>query len=118
MTARMNKVNQELKRIISHIITSELNEVDLLQYFYTVSRVECSPDLREARAFISVLGEEETSTKGFKQLCQHLKKIQKLFREKVHLKYTPKVLLVLDVNQAHADRIHRILLDLKTDESQ
>ena len=48
MNDRMNKVNTMLKKAVSDIILFELNQPELLPYFYTVTHVKCSPDLHVA----------------------------------------------------------------------
>ncbi|MBN2143589.1 MAG: 30S ribosome-binding factor RbfA [Candidatus Aureabacteria bacterium] len=109
MPYRMDKVNEELHKILSDIILTELNEKDASAYLYTVTSVKCSRDLQNATVFVSVLGDKEKSSHGFLILCRHLKKIQSLFSERIHLKYTPRLYLKLDETAAYAERIGRLI---------
>ena len=55
MTERMRKVNEAVREVLSGAIGGLL---DPRIGFVTVTGVETSPDLRHARVFVSVLGNE------------------------------------------------------------
>ena len=56
MTAdRMRRVDEAMREVLSDAITSELKDPRV--GFVTVTAVETSPDLRQARVFVSVLGD-------------------------------------------------------------
>jgi len=58
---RHDKVSEALKQEISNIIHAELKDPRL--GFITVTRVELTQDLRNAKVFFSVLGKEEEHKK-------------------------------------------------------
>ena len=55
-SGRMRRVNEALREVIAAAIAGELEDPRI--GFVTVTAVETSPDLRYARVFVSVLGEE------------------------------------------------------------
>ena len=118
MPERMNKINHELKRILSEIILHELSHPDLQGYFYTVTQVKCSPDLHNAQVYVSVLGTCEQAKQGFTMLCRRLKAIQHLMASRVQMKYTPKLYLKMDDTALKAERINRILEQVHQDEEK
>jgi len=107
MSSRMNKVNILLRKVVSEIILFELNQPELTRYFFTVTKVKCAPDLQNAEAFISVLGDTDQTQQGFVLLCRNLKRIQRLLGPRLKLKYTPKLFLKLDQSAAYAQKISK-----------
>ena len=53
---RMRRVDEAVREVLSGAITQELKDPRV--GFVTVTAVETSPDLRHARVFVSVLGNE------------------------------------------------------------
>ena len=53
---RMRRVDEAMREVLSAAITSELKDPRV--GFVTVTAVETSPDLRHARVFVSVLGDD------------------------------------------------------------
>ncbi len=56
-TNRMESVGREIQREIANIVLKEID--DPLIGFVTITDVEMSADLRHAKVFFSVLGEDE-----------------------------------------------------------
>ena len=56
MAQRMRRVNELMREVIGSAITSELQDPRI--GFVTVTSVDTSPDLRSARVYVSVLGDE------------------------------------------------------------
>ena len=56
---RMRRVDEAVREVLSGAITQELKDPRV--GFVTVTAVETSPDLRHARVFVSVLGDERAA---------------------------------------------------------
>ena len=54
---RMNKIDEELRKEISNIITTELKNPHLTGLI-SVTKVKTTPDLRYAQVFVSMIGEK------------------------------------------------------------
>ena len=52
--ARLGRVNEELMKAISHIITYELKNPDVTGMI-SVTRVKVTPDLKYAKVYVSIL---------------------------------------------------------------
>jgi ribosome-binding factor A len=114
MGTRLERINSELQKKLSDIILFELNEPSLNSYFFTVIRVDCSADLQHAIVFVSILGDKDKSEKGFSELCQHLKKIQKLMANRIRMKFTPKLFLKHDDTSLYVAKIDALLNQIKS----
>ena len=106
-TQRQRRVNSLLQQEISLIMQRELPDPELR--LATITDVEVSPDLRHARVFASVLGEEEDSRLALAALRRHRKRIQELLGRQVELRYTPRLTFIADRTAARAQRLEALL---------
>ena len=60
--ARMRRVNEAMREVLSARIAEGLKDPRI--GFVTVTAVETSPDLRYARVYVSVLGDEQERERG------------------------------------------------------
>jgi len=63
---RLERVNQLIKEEISTLVQRELKDPRL--GFVTITEVDVTPDLKQAKVFVSVLGPEEKWVSSFKAL--------------------------------------------------
>ena len=70
-TARMRRVNEVIREVLGAAIATELKDPRI--GFVTVTDVDTSPDLRAARVYVSVLGNEserEATLEGLELLAR------------------------------------------------
>ena len=111
--SRMNKIDEELKKEISNIITTELKNPHLTGLI-SVTRVKTTPDLRFAKVFVIIINE-----KSKKENLSILKKssgyIRSAIAKKVNLRYTPELVFEFDESLEYGSRIDEILKDITKD---
>ena len=105
---RMQKVNEELKREISAIISLKLNHSALKKGLISVTKVETSPDLKYARIYVSMInvGNRKEALKALKKASGF---IRTEIAQKVNLKYTPELIFEFDESIEYGTRIDQIL---------
>jgi ribosome-binding factor A len=109
---RMERVSELVKREVSAIV-QELNLTGC--GFLTITAAEISPDLKEGRIYLSVIGSAEQKQRALNALeCQH-GHIQRELAHRVILKYTPRLKFVLDETEARASHIEHLLDELEGD---
>ncbi len=106
-THRMESVARELQEEISRIIQRDID--DPLIGFVTITDVEITPDLKHARAYFSVLGDEEQKRESSKGVRRAAKYIRGLIAERMDLRYTPTLTFMLDETAEKAQRIEQLL---------
>lgn len=84
MSQRLDRINELLRREISTVLSRDFEFPGAL---VTVSAVEITQDLREAKVFIGVLGAHHN--KVFEQLSQKRALIQSRVAKRVVLRCTP-----------------------------
>ena len=104
---RVKRVEAELKDEVSRIIHNDLKDPRL--GFITVMKVKLTPDLRSAKIYYSVLGDEKSkksSKIGFKQAKGY---IRKLIAQRLRLRFTPEISFSLDDTSEYVQRIEDII---------
>ena len=108
---RLLRVRELLKREIGEAIRREIpvEQAGLI----TVNDVEIAGDLRQASAFISILGSPEQQRTGLALLRKNRVRIQGLIAKAVILKYTPQLRFVVDESVARGNRVLDIIAELE-----
>lgn len=106
-TARMRRVNELLREVVSETIGSELGDPRI--GFVTVTAVDTSPDLRSARVHVSVLGSEEEREATMAALRSATGVIQRSIASQLTMKRTPVLSFRYDQSVEQADRLTRML---------
>lgn len=88
--SRLEKVAQALKRELSNIIHDEIKDPRL--GFVTVTRLELTRDLRIAKVFYSVLGEEKQKTDTSSALESAKGFMRRLIAERIELRFVPELI--------------------------
>jgi ribosome-binding factor A len=114
---RMVRVNELLKREIAEDIQRHFHGSDIDTAALTVTRVECSPDLRDANVYVSIFGHEDEHAQFIQLLNRKRQEITRMVIKKVKLKYTPRLQFHLDGSLAQGDHILKLLHELETDEA-
>ena len=100
---RANRLAEEMKREISDILRDEIKDPRV--GFVSVTRVEVSSDLRYARIFVSVLGDQAERRELEKALKKAGGFIRSQLAHRIRLRYTPELTFKLDESIEHGIRI-------------
>lgn len=103
---RMRRINEVLREVIGDAIT-DLSDPRI--GFVTVTSVETSPDLRSARVFVSVLGDEQDREAALAGLGSAHGVLQSRVARETHMKRTPTLSFRYDDTVEKGVRISRLL---------
>jgi len=104
---RMRRVDQAVRAVLSDAITKDLKDPRI--GFVTVTAVKTSPDLRHARVYVSVLGDEPTRAATLEGLRSAHGFLQGMIASQLTLKRTPALVFEYDETVERADRISRLI---------
>ena len=113
---RHERVRELLKRAIGEAIRREIPVGD--GGLITVNDVDVGGDLRQARVFISVLGNPEQQRTGLALLRKNRARIQGLVAKEVILKYTPHLRFSVDDTVERGNRVLRLIEELERSSSE
>jgi ribosome-binding factor A len=103
----MRRVNEAVREVLSAHIGQDLKDPRI--GFVTVTAVETSPDLRNARVFVSVLGDDDQREETLDGLRASHGFLQSKVGEELRMKRTPKLEFVYDESVDHSMRISELL---------
>lgn len=104
---RMRRVDEAMREVLSAAITSQLKDPRV--GFVTVTSVDTSTDLRHARVYVSVLGDETRRRLSMAALESAHGFLQRRVASELRLKHTPQLTFVYDDTAERADRLERLL---------
>lgn len=108
--ARIDKINGEVMRELANIIRNlKDTRIPLMT---SVVKVSVTNDLRYAKAYISVMGDDETKKKAMEGLRSASGFIRREIGKKIDLRCTPEFIFELDNSIEHGARIEQLLNDL------
>lgn len=114
------RINGEVLKELSRIISREIKDPRIAPMTSVVS-VEVAPDLKTAKAYISVLGDEEARANTLAGLKSAEGYIRRALASSVNLRNTPEIVFVMDqsieygVHMAHL--IQEVNKDLKEEDA-
>ena len=111
MKQRASRVAEELRKIISQILLEELTDPRV--GFVTITHIDVTDDLRYARVFYSVLGDEAQKESTAEALQEQLKYIRRLAVERINMKFAMEIKFEVDKSIDHSFRIDTILKQIK-----
>ncbi|MBR0360626.1 MAG: 30S ribosome-binding factor RbfA [Clostridia bacterium] len=109
--ARIDKINGEVMRELANVIR-ELKD-SRIPVMTSVVSVSVTNDLRYAKAYISVMGDEKTKQKAMDGLNSAQGFIRREIGKRVNLRYTPEFVFEADDSIEHGSHIDKLLKDIK-----
>ena len=104
---RMRRVNEAVRQVIADALAGELSDPRF--GFITVTDVKTSPDLRSARVFVSVLGDDDARADSLAALASAHGLLQGRIAGQLSLKRTPKLEFLYDGTTDRALRVESLL---------
>jgi ribosome-binding factor A len=106
---RMRRVDEAVRAVLSDAITQDLKDPRV--GFVTVTAVKTSPDLRHARVYVSILGDEATRAESLTGLQSAHGYLQRRVATELRLKHTPAIEFAYDETIDRGLRIDELLSD-------
>ena len=98
------RINSEVQRELSSIISRELKD-PRIHPMTTVVSVEVTPDLKYCKAYISVLGNEDT-IQGLKSAVGF---VRTQLAKRINLRNTPEITFILDQSIEYGVHMTRLI---------
>jgi ribosome-binding factor A len=105
---RHERVAVEIQQEVGAMIAGELKDPRLAG-LSTVTEVRVTPDLKQARIFVSVMGSEVEQARALKGLVAATPFIRRELSERLTLRRVPDLHFVLDHSEEYGQRIDELL---------
>ena len=109
--SRIDKINTEVMRELANVIR-ELKD-SRIPLMTSVVAVHVTNDLRYAKAYISVMGDDKTKQRAMEGLKSASGFIRREIGKRVNLRYTPEFVFEADDSIEHGSHIDKLLKNIK-----
>ena len=103
----MRRVDEAVREVLSDAISHQVKDPRV--GFVTVTAVETAPDLRRARVYVSVLGDEGVRRRSLDGLRSAHGVLQRAVAGELRLKHTPTLEFVYDDTSERGMRIAALI---------
>jgi ribosome-binding factor A len=107
MTERMRRIDEVMRKVLGGAILRDLEDPRI--GFVTVTAVDTSPDLRSARVYVSVLGDEADRDATMAALRSSHGLLQAAVAREIRMKRTPTLTFHYDEGPERAARLSRLM---------
>jgi ribosome-binding factor A len=115
---RIERINHLLRQEIAELLSREVKDSTLSTSLISITEVDTSPDLRNAKVYFSVYGDEDE----IKAAGEHLRRaagfLHHNLKERLDLRHTPHLEFVVDRSIARGDRIMRLMRTIEEEREQ
>lgn len=102
------RVNSEVQRELSNIIRGEIKD-PRINPLTSVVMVEVAPDLKTCKAYISVLGDEESQQNTVEGLRSAVGFIRRQLAKNLNLRHTPEIRFILDQSIEYGVHMSKVI---------
>jgi phosphoesterase RecJ-like protein len=108
---RMKRVNEACKEALGEILQEKVKDPRI--GFVTVTMVEVTPDLHQAKVWLSIMGSEEEVETSMQVLEKAKGFMRRELGQRVRMRYTPELKIFLDRGPEMSERVQGILHELE-----
>lgn len=109
---RNERLNSELRKLIYDVIKNKLMLPDVTEMF-TITEVDCSPDLKHAKVYLSVYSTDEVKRKKtYDAICHASTDIRRELCHAMRIRTVPELRFYEDGAFAYGNKIDTILSTL------
>jgi len=115
MKVRAHRVGEQMKKELGEIIGRKIKDPRI--GFVTVTDVQVTGDLQQAKVYISVLGDDEQRQKTLIGLAKAKGFIRSEIGQRIRLRKTPELIFEFDESVDYGNRIESLLTQINKENS-
>ncbi|MEK7203351.1 MAG: ribosome-binding factor A [Patescibacteria group bacterium] len=109
MSLRIERLNEQIRNELANLINKELPMEDSL---ITISRVDCSPDLKQAKIIVSILPVNITGS-SLEKLRKHSNCFSQSLRKKLKIRQIPRFHWIVDRTEEEVAGLEKIFKQIE-----
>jgi ribosome-binding factor A len=109
--SRPDRVADQIRSEIASMLARDVHDPGI--GFVTITRVQVSPDLQQARVFYTTLGDEPARIKSDRALHRAIPFLRRQIGSRLRLKRVPELQFQYDKAIAGQDRIEQLLNEIR-----
>ena len=108
--SRPDRVADQLRAELAMLLTREVHDPGI--GFVTLTRVQVTPDLQQARVFYTTLGDDKARANSGKALGRAASFLRRQIGSRLRLRRVPELIFTYDESIAGQDRIEQLLHEI------
>lgn len=113
MKVKLERVNSELQRQISKIISTDIKDPRVQNGIISVTKVKTTPDLKYAKVYLSIYADNEDKKKeAFDTVVRSRVFIRNMLKDAVQMRLIPELNFVIDDSCEYGIKIDKILSEI------
>lgn len=108
------RINGEVQKELSKLINQEIKD-PRINPLTSIVEVEVAPDLKNAKVYISVLGDEESRKSTLAGLKSAAPYLRSLLAKSVNLRNTPELRFIMDQSIEYGVHMTKLINDVNSD---
>ena len=108
---RVEKLQELIKQEMGKMLLTDLKDPRI--GFVTVTDVEMTGDLREAKIYVSIMGGQDEVKNSLEGLQSALGFIRREIGQRIKIRFTPEISFALDTSLDYGDHIQKLLLQVE-----
>jgi ribosome-binding factor A len=117
MNHRNIRVAEAIKKEMSDLLLKEIKDSRIKNNFVSVTNVEVTSDLRHAKLFFSIMGNNNSKEEVMKGLNSAKGFIRTKISERINLRFAPEIHIKLDESLEKGARIISLIDSLKNNKT-
>ena len=109
---RSERLADLIRQVLGELIEREVKDPRI--GFTTLTEVQLTGDLRQARVYVSILGEDEARKQGMEGLAAAKAFLRHQLAHRLQLRHTPEIDFQLDRSQEYNERLDELIRRTKT----
>ena len=108
---RIEKLQELIKQEVSKMLLYDIKDPRI--GFVTVTEIEMTGDLREAKIYVSIMGNDEQIKNSMEGLQSALGFIRREIGKRIRLRFTPEISFAPDKSLDYSEHIQKLLLKIE-----
>ncbi len=111
---RPDRVAAAIREEVARVLSRDVQDPRIAGAFVTVTGCEVSRDLRTAKVFVSILGDEQAKAAALEGMNDLAPQLRGPIGRALRLRAAPEIFFKVDESVAYAARIETLLAQIKT----
>ena len=108
---RIEKLQELIKQEVGKMLIYDIKDPRI--GFVTVTEVEMTGDLREAKIYVSIMGNDEQIKNSMEGLQSALGFVRREIGKRIRLRFTPEISFAPDKSLDYSEHIQKLLLKIE-----
>jgi len=116
MSQRPTRIGEQIREDLSELIAREVHDPGI--GFITITRVQVTPDLQQARVYYTTMGDAKARRESDRALHRASPFLRRQLGGRLRLRRIPELQFFFDESVERQDRIERILQEIQAERNE